>query len=401
MSQTEKRINIGDREIILIGTAHISQESIEQVKQTILAEKPDNVAIELDEGRLASMKNPDAWKNLDIVKVLKEGKGFVMMANLVLGSFQRRMGSDVGVKPGEEMKAAINVCEENNIKTTMVDRPIQTTLRRAWGKSSFWGKMKLLSVLISSAFSKEEISAEEIESLKNSNEMDVMMGELASYLPTVKTVLIDERDQYLASHIWEAEGKKIVAVLGAGHLPGVEAHLEKLAKNEESSDTSEISEVPKKSIAGKIIGWAIPAIIIILIGLGFWFGGKKTGGEMALSWIIWNGGLAALGSILAAAHPITILVSFIGAPITSLCPLIGVGIVAGIVQATVKKPKILDMENLSNDAGSLKGFYKNRILKVLLVFFLSSVGSSVATFVAGIDIVAKLGELFSNFFGAA
>ena len=400
MSQTEKRINIAGREIILIGTAHISQESIEQVKQTIVSEKPDNVAIELDEGRLAAMKNPDAWKNLDIVKVLKEGKGFVMMANLVLGSFQRRMGSDVGVKPGEEMKAAISVCEENNIKTTMVDRPIQTTLRRAWGKSSFWGKMKLLSVLISSAFSREEISAEEIESLKNSNEMDVMMGELANYLPTVKTVLIDERDQYLASHIWEAEGNKIVAVLGAGHLPGVEAHLEKLAKNEESSDTSEISEIPKKSIVGKIIGWSIPAIIIILIGLGFWFGGKKTGSEMALSWIIWNGGLAALGSILAAAHPLTILVSFVGAPITSLCPLIGVGIVAGIVQATVKKPKIIDMENLSNDSVTFKGFYKNRILKVLLVFFLSSVGSSVATFVAGIDIVAKLGEVFSNLFGA-
>ena len=396
MSQTEKRLKFGEREIILIGTAHISQESINQVTETIKNEQPDNVAIELDEGRLASMKNPDAWKNLDIVKVLKEGKGFVMMANLVLGSFQRRMGSDVGVKPGEEMKAAIAVCEENNIPTTMVDRPIQTTLRRAWGKSSFWGKCKLLGVLISSAFSKEEISTEEIESLKNSNEMDVMMNELAEYLPTVKTVLIDERDQYLASHIWETEGNKIVAVLGAGHLPGVEERLEKLASGEESSDTEEISQVPNKSIVGKIFGWLIPIIIVALIGLGFYFGGLKDGFNMALSWVIWNGGLAAVGAMIAAAHPVTVLVSFVSAPITSLCPLIGVGIVAGIVQAVVKKPKVKDMENLSVDSGSFKGFYRNRILRVLLVFFLSSVGSTIATFVAGIDIVAKLGEIFSS-----
>ena len=396
MSQTEKRLKFGEREIILIGTAHISQESIDQVTETIKSENPDNVAIELDEGRLASMKNPDAWKNLDIVKVLKEGKGFVMMANLVLSSFQRRMGSDVGVKPGEEMKAALAVCEENGIQTTMVDRPIQTTLRRAWGKSSFWGKCKLLGVLISSAFSKEEISTEEIESLKNSNEMDVMMNELAEYLPTVKTVLIDERDQYLASHIWEAEGNKIVAVLGAGHLPGVEAHLEKLSSGEESSNTDEISEVPKKSVAGKILGWAIPIIILVLIGLGFYFGGLKDGFNMALSWVIWNGALAAIGAMIAAAHPLTVLVSFVSAPITSLCPLIGVGIVAGIVQAAVKKPKVADMENLSKDSGSFKGFYRNRILRVLLVFFFSSVGSTIATFVAGIDIVAKLGEIFSG-----
>ena len=172
-----------------------------------------------------------------------------------------------------------------------------------------------------------------------------------------------------------------------------------LAKEEESPDTEEISQVPKKSVAGKILGWAIPAIIIILIGLGFYFGGTKDGTEMALSWVIWNGGLAAIGSMLALAHPITILVSFVSAPITSLCPLIGVGIVAGIVQAAVKKPKVKDMENLSEDASSFKGFYRNRILKVLLVFFLSSVGSTVATFVAGIDIVAKLGEIFSGLVG--
>ena len=196
MSQTEKRLNLNGREIILVGTAHISKESIDQSVEVIRTEMPDCVAIELDEGRYESMKNPESWKNLDIVQVLKEGKGFVLMANLVLSSFQKRMGADVGVKPGDEMKAAITVAEELNIPCEMVDRPIQTTLRRAWGKNNLWGKCKLLATLISTAFTKEEVSPEQIEQLKNSNEMDSMMAELAEYLPTVKEVLIDERDQY-------------------------------------------------------------------------------------------------------------------------------------------------------------------------------------------------------------
>ena len=167
MSQTEKRLVLQGREFILLGTAHISQESIVQVTTSIREEKPDCVAIELDEQRYASMKNPEAWKNLDIVKVLKNGQGFVLMANLILSSFQKRMGADVGVKPGEEMKAAIAVAEELNIPAVMVDRPIQMTLKRAWAKNSLWGKCKLLAVLLSSAFEKSEISAEEIEKLKN------------------------------------------------------------------------------------------------------------------------------------------------------------------------------------------------------------------------------------------
>ena len=220
MSRTEKKLSLNGREFILIGTAHISQESIDEAVSSIKTEKPDAVAIELDEQRLESMKDPDAWRKLDIVKVLKEGRGFVLMANLVLSSFQKRMGADVGVKPGDEMKAAMAAAEEENIPTVMVDRPIQVTLRRAWAKNSLWGKCKLLAVLFSSAFEKEEISAEQIEELKNSNEMDTMMNELAEYLPAVKSVLIDERDQYLADSIWNAKGNKIVAVLGAGHLPG-------------------------------------------------------------------------------------------------------------------------------------------------------------------------------------
>ncbi len=382
MSQTIKELEFKGRKIILIGTAHISQESIDDVTRTIEAEKPDCVAVELDEQRYASIKNPDSWKNLDISKVLRSGQGFVLLANLVLSSFQKRIGSDIGVKPGSEMVAAIEISEKNNIPTAMVDRPIRATLQRAWAKNSLWGKCKLLSVLISSAFGSEEVSAEDIEKLKNSNEMDSMMNELSDYLPSVKEVLIDERDFYLASSIWNSTGNKIVAVLGAGHVPGVVKHLEQLSLGTSTIDIQSISQIPPKTLGAKVLVWAIPALILGLIATGFLRGGVDTSVNMLIDWLLANGTLAAIGAIIALAHPLAVAVSFVGAPITSLNPFIGIGIVSGLTQAWIRKPKVEDMEQLMNDISSVKGFYKNRILRVLLVFLLSSIGSSIGTFVA-------------------
>ena len=395
MSQTEKRLTLQGREFILLGTAHISHESIVQVTRSIRDEAPDCVAIELDEQRYASMKNPEAWKNLDIVKVLKGGQGFVLMANLVLASFQKRMGADVGVKPGEDMKAAITVAEEMNVPAIMVDRPIQMTLKRAWAKNSLWGKCKLLAVLLSSAFEKSEISAEEIERLKNESEMDSMMNEIAEYLPAVKEVLIDERDRYLASRIWDAKvngeaAKKIVAVLGAGHLPGVVRHLEALAAGTVSSDTTEISQLPPSGIGGKVAGLVFPVLIVGLIVAGFFTGGARASLDMLVQWVLWNGSLAALGALLAGGHILSVLAGFVGAPLATLNPVVGVGLFTGLVQAWVNKPKVEDMERLSDDATSIKGIYKNRILRVLLVFFLSSIGGVVGNFIAVPSLVATI-----------
>ena len=395
MSQTEKRLVLQGREFILLGTAHISQESIVQVTTSIREEKPDCVAIELDEQRYASMKNPEAWKNLDIVKVLKNGQGFVLMANLILSSFQKRMGADVGVKPGEEMKAAIAVAEELSIPAVMVDRPIQMTLKRAWAKNSLWGKCKLLAVLLSSAFEKSEISAEEIEKLKNESEMDSMMNEIAAYLPAVKAVLIDERDRYLASHIWEAQvngapAKKTVAVLGAGHLPGVVRYLEALAAGTASSDTTDISQLPPAGVGGKVLGLVFPVLIVGLIVAGFFTGGAKASLDMLVQWILWNGSLAALGTLLAGGHILTIIAGFVGAPLATLNPVVAVGLFTGLVQAWIHKPKVEDMERLSDDATSFKGFYKNRILRVLLVFFFSSLGGVIGNFIAVPSLVATI-----------
>jgi pheromone shutdown-related protein TraB len=390
MKQTVRRIEIAGREIILVGTAHISKESVEEAGEIVRTEKPDRVCIELDEGRLQSLQNEKGWQELDITKVLKEGKGFLLLANLVLSSFQKRMGDDVGTKPGDEMKEAIRVANEEGIPTSMVDRPIHVTLQRAWAMNNFWGKSKLLATLVSSAFSNEEMSAEDIEDLKEQGAMDSMMAELAGYLPKVKEVLIDERDRYLASHIWEAQGTKVVAILGAGHLPGTEAIIRELAEGKRSADTTDIASIPPKGVGSKIAGWAFPAIIVALLAAGFFTGGAITSMEMLGRWLLWNGSLAALGTVAALGHPLAILVAFVGAPIATINPFIGVGLFSGLAQAWIKKPRVSDMEHLAADAATFKGYYKNRILNVLLVFFLSSLGGAIGNFIA---VPALIGSL--------
>lgn len=396
MSKTQKTLELNGRKIVLIGTAHVSKESIKEVNETITELKPDCVAIELDEKRADSIRNAEKYSRLDIIKVIKRNEGFLLLANLILASFQKRMGLNAGVKPGDEMLAAINASEEMKIPFVLVDRPIQITLKRAWAKNSFWGKIKLFALLVSSAFSKEEIDVEEIENLKNNSEMDSMMEELSKEMPVIKEVLIDERDKYLAAKIWSAQGENIAAVLGAGHLPGVEKYLQKMAKNEESADVEEISQIPPKSVLMKTIGWIIPVAIIGLIIAGFIYGGKKAGAQILTTWFLWNAIPSAALSVAALAHPVTILVAFFAAPFTSLCPFIGVGFCTAIVQALVCKPKVSDMETLQDDVSSVKTFYKNKILRILLVFILSSLGSSLGTFIGGSNVIAKIIGIFAK-----
>ncbi|MCR5605624.1 MAG: TraB/GumN family protein [Treponema sp.] len=397
MSQTEKKLELNGRTFILVGTAHISKESVEEVSAAVENEKPDCVAIELDEQRLKSMQDNESWKKMDIVTVLKKHQGFVLLANLVLASFQKKMGANVGVKPGDEMRAAIEKANNLNIPTAMVDRPVRTTLKRAWAKNSFWGKCKLLSVMVASIFDTSEVSSSEIENLKNTSEMDNMMKEISDFLPAVKEVLIDERDKYLASHIWNCKGDKVLAVLGAGHLGGVVAHLEALAAGKEDSDTSEIEKIPEKTLFGKMANWIIPVLIVALIAVGFYLGGRAKGFNMIGSWFIWNGVLAAIGTLIAAGHPLAILSSLVLAPFTSLCPFVGVGMVSGIVQAVVCKPTVSDLETMQQDF-NLKGMYRNRVLRVFLVLILASIGSSVGTLVAGSSFVGNIVILLKNLF---
>ncbi len=382
MKQTVREIELNGRKFILVGTAHVSRESMEEAAAVIRGEHPDRVCVELDEGRLQALQNEKGWQELDISKVLRDGKGFLLLANLVLSSFQKKMGSEIGVKPGDEMKESLKVAGELSIPTSLVDRPIQITLQRAWAKNGFIGKSKLLATLVSSAFSDENISEEDIEGLKEQGAMDAMMSELAAYLPTVKEVLIDERDRYLASHIWEAPGTCSVSILGAGHLPGTEQALRDIASGKISSDASDISSLPPKTLASKLGGLAIPALIIALLGAGFFTGGTAASLDMLVRWLLWNGSLAAVGTILALGHPAAVLTAFVAAPVATINPFVGVGLFSGLAQAWARKPRVVDMETLATDAGSVKGFYRNRISHVLLVFFLSSLGGAIGNFIA-------------------
>ncbi|HKL85838.1 MAG TPA: TraB/GumN family protein [Treponemataceae bacterium] len=390
MKQTLREIEENGRKIILVGTAHVSQNSIDDAIQIIQEIKPDRVCVELDDARLNSLTNEKGWQELDISKVLKEGKGFLLLANLVLSSFQKKLGDDVGVKPGDEMKEAIRVSKELDIPVSMVDRPIHITLQRAWAKTKLWGKAKLLATLISSAFSNDELSSEDIENLKEQGAMDSMMEELAQYLPSVKEVLIDERDRYLASKIWESEGTTVVAIIGAGHLPGTEAIIRELASGSRPSDTSDISGIPPKGLGSRIAGLIIPGLIIALLVAGFFTGGAFTSLEMLLRWLLWNGSLAALGTIIALGHPVAILTAFLGAPVATINPFIGVGLFSGLAQAWIRKPQVKDMEHLASDVTTIKGFYKNRISHILLIFFLSSLGGAIGNFIAVPALVGSL-----------
>ena len=381
-SEVCTRVTLGNREIILVGTAHISQESVKEVAEVIRKEQPGRVCVELDAARYKSYVEGQNWQNLNIGQVLRQGKGFLLLSNLALSSFQKRMGADIGAKPGEEMCRAVKIAQEEGIPFTLSDRDITTTLRRAWAKSGPWQKLKLIAALLSSFFSREELSKKEIEQLKRKSALQDMLEELADYLPSVKEVLIDERDQYIAASLFNCKEGKIVAVIGAGHGPGILHWLEEFHAGQADVDTSPINEVPPAGRFSKILPWIVPAVVLLLFGIGIYRVGWDQGFRMLVVWILANGILASLGSIIALAHPLTVLISFLAAPITSMNPTVGVGMVTGLIEYKLRKPKVKDFETISTDIMSLKGFYRNRLTHVLVVFFLSSIGSAIGTFAA-------------------
>jgi pheromone shutdown-related protein TraB len=299
-----------------------------------------------------------------------------------MSSFQRRMGAELGVTPGEEMLAAIATADELSIPYSLVDRQIHTSLRRAWAKTGFWGKNKMLAALLGSLFSREKLSQEDIENLKEQDALSSMMNELAEYLPSAKQVLIDERDQYIAGRSYEAEGKRVLIVIGAGHVAGIVRRLEELGTTGGTTDFQELDTVPPPGPARKIIPWVIPVLVAGLIAWGFVRSGWDGGLTMLLRWFVVNGTLSGIGAIVALARPVTIIVSIVGAPFTSMNPTIGVGFVCGFVEALLRKPRVADFESLQDDITTFRGFYRNRITRILLVFLFSSIGSAIGTFIA-------------------
>ena len=377
-------ILLDGKKILLIGTAHISQSSVDEVNTVINQVQPDTVCIELCSSRYQAMLAKDQWKNMDIFKVIREGKSFLLFANLIMTAFQKRLGSRLGVKPGSEMFEAANVAEKLNSELVLADRDVKITLQRTWRGMPFWGKMKVLGQLLASLFIREEISKEEIEKLKESDALSEAMQMLAEQSPEMKRILIDERDQYMAEKIRQSMGKLIVAVVGAGHVKGLTAELEN------KHNLAELESVPPTGKAVAWLKWGIPALIIALIVYGFFTVDTDVSIEMIQRWFLINGTLSALGTAAAFGHPITIAAAFVAAPFTSLNPTIAAGWVAGLVEALLRKPQVRDFENLADDITHLRGFWQNNITRILLVVIFANLGSAIGTFAGGFAIATLL-----------
>lgn len=381
------RINNGDREIILIGTAHISQASKDLVRETIEKESPDTVCVELDQGRLKSIKDPDSWKKTDLRQVIKNKQLGTLIANLVLGSYQKRMGAQTGVKPGSELKEAVDVAEAAGHELVLADRDIKITLRRTWACTPWYRKLNLLGGLFASIFDKTEVSEEELAKIKEQDALNGMMQEFGKTYPEVKQVLIDERDQFLASKIKNAPGKKVIAVVGAGHMRGIASIIE---ENKELPSEESISVIPKSAPIWKIIGWAIPiAIIASIIAVGVHAGAEKAG-QLSLQWAMLTGGGAMLGTIIAGGHPLTILVALVTAPFTGLTPLIGVGFFTALTQVYMRPPRVSEMETLSDDIWQVKRWWKNRVTRVILCFLCPGIPAIIGKILAIFNIYQAL-----------
>lgn len=375
-NENVQRLTLDGREIILIGTAHVSRESADLVIKVISEERPDVVCVELCKARLDAIRQRDKWHETDIVKVIREKRASLLLSQLLMVSFQKKIAQKFNIKPGEEMIRAVGKAEEIGAEVVLADREVRITLLRAWRMMSFWSKMKVVPELILSLFIPEEITEEDIEKLKRHDMLEVALRTVGEKLPDLKTTLIDERDQYLAHTIGHAPGRKIVAVVGAGHVPGIVKNLGV------DIDIEKINQIPPPSLWSKLAGWVFSGAIIGLFVAGFFYSGSQASMSMIKWWVVITATCSGLGALLLLAHPLTIAASAIAAPITTLHPLVAAGWVAGLTEATVRKPQVRDFLDLSDDITSIRGFFRNKITRILLLVAFVNVTTSIGTFIA-------------------
>jgi len=380
------RLDAGGRHFVVVGTAHISRDSVDLVRKVIESERPDRVCLELDAQRFEALSQEQRWEDLDLRDVVRKKQLATLMANLILSSYQHRLGLKLGVTPGSELLEAGRTAEELEIPVALCDRDIRVTLRRAWNSLSFFRKAMLVSTFVASAFESPELSEEELRRIRQQDVLSELMAELGEAMPDLKRVLIDERDAYLAQKIRDCEGERVVAVVGAGHVQGMLAALSSQA----DVDLDAINQIPPVSSSWKWVGWAIPILIVSSIA---WIGlsqGREAAGENAWFWFLANSIPSGLGGIVALAHPATIAAAFVSAPFTSLTPVIGAGYVAAFVQTWVRPPKVGEFKNVRSDIARLPAWWQNRLLKIFLVFITTTLGSIIGTWVGGIEIVGNL-----------
>ena len=379
-------VRLDDREILLVGTAHVSRESADLVREVVDKERPDAVCVELDAQRFEALSQRRRWEDLDLRQVIRERQLAPLIANLILASYQKKLGGALGVAPGTELLEAAKTAEEFGIPVALCDRDVRVTLRRSWGAMTLWNKAKLLATLLASVVDRPELDEEELRRIRDQDVLSELMRELGEELPAVKTTLIDERDQFLAEKIRSVEGNRVVAVVGAGHVQGIRQAIESKA----AVDLDALNEIPPVGRLWKVIGWGVPAAIIAaLVAIGVQQG-ARVAGENLLFWILANGIPSTIGALIALAHPVVVVSAFAVAPVTSLIPVIGAGYVCAFLQAYLRPPTVREFESVGDDFGEWKRWWSSRLLRIFLVFVLTTFGSFIGTYVGGVEILSNL-----------
>lgn len=380
------RVEVGGREILLIGTAHVSQRSVDLVREVIDRERPDAVCIELDAGRYEALSQETRFQEQDLREVLKRKQLATLMLNLILSSYQRRLGMQLGVTPGSELMEAARAADDHGIPISLCDRDVRITLRRAWQSISWFQRFRLVAELGASLFDSPEVSEDELARIRDQDVVTEVMNELGRMMPDLKRVLIDERDAYLAHEILETPGDRIVAVVGAGHVDGMKGRL----LRDERTDLDEINAIPVDSKIWKIVGWAIPAVIVGSIVAIAMTQGPEAAGENAMIWFLANAIPSGIGALIALGHPLTILAAALSAPFTSLSPLIGAGYVAAFTQLWAKPPRVSDFGTIGDDLAVPARWWQSRLMRIFLVFVLTTLGSVIGTYTGGFGVLRNL-----------
>ncbi|MCG6966430.1 MAG: TraB/GumN family protein [Chromatiaceae bacterium] len=386
-----REVMVGETSITLLGTAHISRSSAEQVASELDSKAYQAVAVELCASRYEAISNPDRLAELDLMQVVRQGKASMVMANLAMAAYQQRLGEQLGIEPGAEMRTAIRQAEKHGLAVVLIDREIGITLRRTAGNLSWWRRAVLFSGLLASLVSREQVSEEDIEHLKEGDVIETTFAEFAHDRSDLYQPLIAERDRYMAARLREAAaqhpGRPLLAVVGAGHLNGIAAHLDD--SDDPSSAIRQLEALPARSRWPRLLPW----LIVALVFTGFYIGFQRSpelGWQLVSDWVLINGGLSALGAVIAAAHPLTILTAFLAAPVTSLNPTIGAGMVTAAAELWLRKPRVGDFSRLRHDTTQLRGWWRNRVSRTLLVFLFSTLGSAIGTYIAGFLIYDRL-----------
>ncbi len=374
----------------LLGTAHVSQSSVDAVRAAVASGRFDAISVELDAGRLQSMSDPDALAKLDIIKVIREGKTHLFAANLALAAYQRRLAEQLGVEPGAELKAAVQDGRERGLPVHLIDREVGLTFKRTLHGLGWWSRAKVSAGLLAAMFADEEVGDDEIEKLKQGDLLESSFGEFAAQSPALYESIIAERDRYMAARLRETSGnaKEVLAVVGAGHLPGLSRHLaEETAAPQRIRE--ELESVPEKST----IPWFTIGLTTFVLGgfaWGFWQGGLDVGTDLIVQWVLATGLLGALGCAIAGGHPLSIVAAFIASPLTPLHPALASGTISALVEANLRKPTYADFMALRDDVQQVRGWWHNRVSRLMVIFFLTSLGTAIGVWTGGLRMLGRL-----------